>query len=270
MSGTKFLIAKYVPVVRRMEPRNIGVVAWDGTAAISRFIGSKQAADDARAPTFIRTAKKRESYCEWVAYWRLVIGQESINTGRGFVSKSADGYLEALKAKSRDNFMLVDGGEILSNEESASLSDICEYLFAELVTDSEDGLLAPPLSLKVRSDLAVKTALADRDVKRNASFSCDVKAVPHTFQWNYGVYDGDRPLALFQRADVSSASSCNSAAFMLENAVSKSISAAALVTSAPEGSRESSNIKMLNAYGPVVFVDDPQAAVPRIRQLAGV
>lgn len=45
MNTPRYLIAKYIPDLRRMEPRNIGVIVWSPQGVAARFAAEKADTD---------------------------------------------------------------------------------------------------------------------------------------------------------------------------------------------------------------------------------
>ena len=65
----QYLVAKYVPDIRRMEPRNIGVFVWMPGAISARFLQP-----DAVVP-FVN---EPETYNRWVRFWNEKIAQDEL------------------------------------------------------------------------------------------------------------------------------------------------------------------------------------------------
>ena len=61
--SARFLLAKHVPDLRRMEPRNIGVIVWAHGHVRARFAGDPGSSKP-------KDAGPNSSYQEWVTYWR--------------------------------------------------------------------------------------------------------------------------------------------------------------------------------------------------------
>ncbi len=67
-SAPRFLIAKYAPDLRLMEPRNIGIILWSSGVVAARFIGESDAGP-VTPPTFI-ARKNKQVYVQWLRHWR--------------------------------------------------------------------------------------------------------------------------------------------------------------------------------------------------------
>lgn len=130
--SARFLVAKYVPDVKRMEPRNIGVIAWCDGCAEARFLGEDE------APPRRLGIRDTRVYRKWLSSWRKQIARPFVEVGHGqIVDKSTPEFLDALREWSRDSFLLVEGGEIIEAVDRTSLPALTEYLFRELVAEDE-------------------------------------------------------------------------------------------------------------------------------------
>ena len=130
-----FLVAKYVPDVRRIEPRNIGVILWSNRHVAARFIGENrsQGHSDVKTPSFVSKINK-PVYLDWVHYWRVLLNESKIDTNDGTsVSVDSPHYLEAIKARSRGNFQLYSGGILFDQISSEDIQDAVDELFEQLV-----------------------------------------------------------------------------------------------------------------------------------------
>src|SRR4051812_28985393 len=107
MTTLRFLLAKYAPDLRRMEPHNCGVVVWSPEGMAARFLG-EQADGKIRPPGFVES-DGRHGYREWVHYWKEMLSRPEIKTAKGVaVPKSSPEFLDVLRSKSKLHFMLVD------------------------------------------------------------------------------------------------------------------------------------------------------------------
>src|SRR5690348_1103045 len=105
----KYLLAKYIPDLHRMEPRNIGVIVWSAAGVEGRFLAEnpdKPGEVDGRSvPAFITSLS---AYKQWIKYWKTSLEGEAYNPADGSqpIAVSAPEFLEALKASSKGNFVL--------------------------------------------------------------------------------------------------------------------------------------------------------------------
>ncbi len=157
---TRYLIVKYVDDVSRNEPRNIGVVVFDGTNAVARFDGEgNDGLPDLRRVRYRITGS--HAYREWVKYWRTTLD----NPGK--IERSLDGLpsgdprvIESLVSSSGQEFYLEDGGSILLDTEGTSLEAMATDLFTRLVHEPDPPA---PASLRDKSEKALASAGAPLD-----------------------------------------------------------------------------------------------------------
>lgn len=128
MSGAaRYLVAKYISDLQRMEPRNVGVVLWSSGRVFAKFIAEKAddpgKVDGRTVPGFVGSTT---AYKQWVEFWRTELGKGS---QRDF----SETRLDHLKEASRGNFMLAEGGLILDDIQPTSLAELTDDLFQRLV-----------------------------------------------------------------------------------------------------------------------------------------
>ncbi len=219
--STRFLLAKFVPDLRRMEPRNIGVVVWSEEAVVCRFAGESE--DGVRPPANLHVSPN--AYRQWVDYWRLWIMRDKIKGDDGVeVKRSEARFLDVLKQKSREQFMLIDGGLLMKNVGSNDLPELLNELFEELV-----GTGKPPTKLDAHAESAqrlhnaakkaMKEAALDRRPDFHSSFDwfCPVgktKTKQH-FHFDWALH-GRRPKMLMSRLLLWNQSDVESLAFKFE------------------------------------------------------
>lgn len=140
--GTKYLLAKYIPDLRRHEPRNIGIIVWSREGLEARFLGEKDEQTDAidgrSVPPFVTSLN---AYKQWVHYWRTEIEKSEIKPASGGepVAKDLPEFTEVLKTANRGNFVLEDGGLLLDKINVEELPRVVNELFNTLVeTGSQD------------------------------------------------------------------------------------------------------------------------------------
>lgn len=232
-NSPRFLVAKYIPDLSRMEPHNIGIILWSQGHTVSRFIGDDSVNNGTlRSPRFVRR-KNHPVYNEWVVYWRRLLNSEALPAGRGNtkVPRSSSEFLDALKAKSKENFVLVPGGFIPVTIPPSELPRIADELFAELVADgiADDSKTESRLLKESTRRFVRKSGLKDNPqyqeryplqytwhgVTRNVEFTCGIggggtEALPSPFI----------PSALFQTARLLDMKDVNNALFLLEGVTS--------------------------------------------------
>ena len=136
IAGTKYLLAKYIPDLRRQEPRNIGIIVWSPEGLEARFLGEKneemETIDGRSVPPFVTSLN---AYKQWVHYWRAEIEKPEIKpvSGGDSVSKDLPEFTEVLKTANRGNFVLEDGGLLLDKVNVEELPRVANELFNTLV-----------------------------------------------------------------------------------------------------------------------------------------
>src|SRR5262249_40338444 len=118
----RFLIAKYAADLRRMEPRNFGVIVWSPHGVSAKFIG-EQTDGKVRAAASIVRPDDRRAYKQWIAYWRAMIVKDAIMTRHGLVHRSSPEFPDVLRSKAKPQFLLVDGGTLLDEVAGADLTE---------------------------------------------------------------------------------------------------------------------------------------------------
>ena len=128
---TEWLIAKYMPDLRRREPQNIGVVLFAGGSALARFVAEDPASLDIDG----RIARPRfgswENYCDWVHFWR---------------SSLAGGPEKLLARRAGENYFLERGGQLLAGADRDP-RQLLDELYSMLV--DEIDVEAPALPTEI-------------------------------------------------------------------------------------------------------------------------
>src|SRR5579872_826727 len=94
---SRYLIARYIKDLARMEPRNIGVILFPSDGhVLARFLGEKKGDLDLRV---VRSqVTHTQTYRQWIDYWRYTMHKSSIK-------EVADKIL----ASSRGNYQVTEG-----------------------------------------------------------------------------------------------------------------------------------------------------------------
>jgi hypothetical protein len=125
----RYLVAKYISDLQRMEPRNIGVIVWSNNAVSARFAAEKPdrpgEIDGRSVPPFVTSMA---AYKQWIDFWREVLAAKPLGSGR-----TLRNWSETLKRTSKGNFWLADGGVILQDVRSEDIGDVTNDLFQQLV-----------------------------------------------------------------------------------------------------------------------------------------
>lgn len=223
VSNTRFLVAKYIRDMHRLEPRNIGVVVWIDGILSARFLG-----EDTSSPGTVRAPRSlkvhdQEAYSEWIRHWReqMSLPALSINANGEQVSRESPKFVDALKNKSKLHFILVDAGFLRGKTDPKDIGDVVSDLFESLVadkkaeasdaTEEESHILTATIAHAIKDSGIAK--IKGYSTKLPLTFPVDSHSLAFTF--DSGIYT-DRPIALFQHANLTRPSSVNSAAFMFD------------------------------------------------------
>ncbi len=138
MSKARFLVAKYAPDVRRMEPRNVGVIVWVEGEVAARFAGEKVNGHITATPPSALHVRSPSAYQEWVRYWRGLLDRPELDDRTGTIFKREDQrFLDALRSKSKTQYILVDGGFFLHDVKAEEIGGVVDELYEELVARPE-------------------------------------------------------------------------------------------------------------------------------------
>ena len=264
----RYVLAKYVADLSRMEPRNIGVFLWANGEIAARFLPAGDA-------DFIGD---KETYEWWLSKWNGVIIDEVIVPVRGTpIAKTDPKCLNALLTQQEDNYLLVDAGELLEPIGKRELSDAVSFLYGDLValspTERPESKRRTSEGLNANcQQVFASTGIASRpDYRENHPVECPVYTVKKHLKFNHFLGNG-KPDALFQQANVRSQQSVNSTALMLhavtETATVPKHRCAALARKADINSDAAEEgVALLQAVCRLIFVDSRDAG-EEIREVA--
>jgi hypothetical protein len=160
IDSPRYLVAKYISDLQRMEPKNIGIIVWVPGGASARFLAEKPGSpgeiDGRSIPPFVTSMA---AYKQWVDFWRNEL------VGKAVPRQRSHAWLEELKQTSHGNFCLVDGGFILDDVDSDHLPQLTNDLFYRLVESGFSDEPRDPVLDRVTDDLIKKLRLAE-----NAAF----------------------------------------------------------------------------------------------------
>ena len=128
----RYLLARYVDDLLRNEPKNVGIVVFDGEVAAARFLGEVEPGRiDLR---HVKWMDGRSSYGQWVDYWRTTLDDPGVLSDelRGEPGGS-DHVIERLISTSSADFRLELGGEVLVDADDLGVRDSVDKLFERLV-----------------------------------------------------------------------------------------------------------------------------------------
>lgn len=226
MAPPQYLIAKYIPDLSRMEPRNVGIILWADGRIQARFIGeaSGRPLKDC-APSFIN-AKSRDVYAQWVRHFRRALAKDCISPrGSDPVPKSSPEFLDALRSKSRGNYLLVSAGVLLDRVSAEDMDDTVDFLFEKLVGDQHQDPKDQEHRILRRSwKKVVSTAGLRRrsDFKERYNLRCSIEGVSRDLKFDNAIANG-KPTAVFQHALLHRDESVNNAYVMLASVTRQQI-----------------------------------------------
>ncbi len=208
MMGPRYFLAKYVPDLTRMEPRNVGVLVWTPEAVDARFLAEKPdrpgEVDGRSIPSFVTNAG---AYKQWVAYWRKELDRWEIEPTRGgfAVPRSSPDFLDALAKKGRGNFLLTSAGYLLDPVGPDELPDLTAHLYGQLVaTTTPEEPKDYDLDETCMRLIGQANLAADVHLKNTYPVECRLpRGGIGTFEFSYA-YGNGQPLALYQRLKLSS------------------------------------------------------------------
>jgi hypothetical protein len=203
--GTKYLLAKYIPDLRRYEPRNIGIIVWSPEGLDARFLGEKDeptgSINGRSVPPFVTSLN---AYKQWVYYWRAEIEKSKIKpiSGGESVARDLPEFTEVLKTANRGNFVLEDGGLLLDRITSEQLPQLTDELFTALVeTHGQDEPRDLTLD-DVCDELLKVTKLASNPYFHNGfQVTCPVADTEEVFTFSHAYKSGSLG-RLYQRVQL--------------------------------------------------------------------
>ncbi len=209
----RFLLAKYVRDLDRMEPRNIGVFLWARGNLSAKFLEAGAASE------FVT---EMDVYSRWVKYWTKAITAGEIQPRRGDPVPTSDpASLDALLATQKGNYILTDAGELMESIRKKDSSKAVDFLFRELVAtttknaakDDRHGFADRCVALLRKAGLAGR-----EDFKEHYPVEVAVYGVPQSLHFSYGL-GASHPDALMQRVQLTNEQSITSSATKLHSLI---------------------------------------------------
>jgi hypothetical protein len=267
MKTPRYLIAKYIPDLGRMEPRNIGVVVWSPDGVEARFLAEKAdrpgEVDGRSIPAFVTST---HAYKQWVLFWRGELTRPEIEPlrGRGRVARGRPEYLDVLQGTGRGNFVLAEGGFLLDLVPGADLSRLADHLFASLVDTAGPEEPRDPSLDELCDRIIEETRLSeDANFRTRYEVSCPVAdAAVERYEFSHAYQNGSLQ-RLYQRVPLSRRrtvlrKTVHDAAWMFEKVVTAGIihrnQGAVLVNAPPEQRAEPEVERSLKVIGSVTRV----------------
>lgn len=147
----EWLVARYMPDLRRREPKNVGVMLKMGDLILSRFLGERSEGriDGRRVNAFVNSV---DNYKAWVSYWQSVAGGGSKN------------LLALADKRGDDSYFLEYGGERMFGSEHTDPNDMLDYLYSVLVEEmpEPDTLNVKQLSEHVLTSAGIRDRVTEK------------------------------------------------------------------------------------------------------------
>lgn len=265
----RFLVAKYAPNLRRMEPKNIGVILWHRGLVVSRFVDRERA-------DFVNDL---ETFDRWVSYWDEQLAKDTLSISRvDPISRDDDQYLDVFKRTQKGNYLLCEGGFLLEDVED--LEDAADFLFEQLVF--KETVVEPDHTYE-RLAASSRRVLEEVGVwkspafcKHTAGYPCRVHKVWKILKFHHALVNGD-PRAVFHRVIVDKDSSWQTAVFRFEGLLNSGKvdkdHCAALVSVCPtelENKDIKENLEVLKDVATVINVEDHNNALKVLANVSNV
>lgn len=223
MNQQRYLVARFVPDLRRNEPRNIGVMLWTRTRVASKFLPTERAeAFGVDAPMYSR----------WVNFWTSTCDAGNLDLGRDGVvlAKKTSDFMDALLDTQRANFQLVSRGFVKESIPKADVDLVVGRLFSDLVDlPAEEHAVRkskPHVTALCKEAFGEAGLLDDPKFVHNVQshIPCKVgKSAFRKFPVNYRLGAEESPTALFHRVNLTEESSVDSVSYMFEKIVAANI-----------------------------------------------
>jgi hypothetical protein len=283
MKTPRYLIAKYIPDLGRMEPRNVGVILWSPDGVEARFLAEKAdrpgEVDGRSVPSFVTST---HAYKQWVSFWRGELDRSEIMPlrGRDRVSRSSPQFLDALQGTSRGNFVLVEGGFLLDPVPGEELDRLADRLFASLVDTAGPEEPRDPSLDELCERLIEEVRLSeDAHFRTRHEVACPVApGTEERYEFSYAYQNGSLQ-RLYQRVPLSRKKtplrkSVHDAAWMFEKVIRAGIiqpeQGAVLVNATPELKAEAEierSLKVIESVTRVLNLHDYERAKAEFQAL---
>ncbi|MBN1458584.1 MAG: hypothetical protein JXA57_03550 [Armatimonadetes bacterium] len=282
MNTPKYLLAKYISDLRRVEPRNIGVIVWSPQGVGARFTAEKQdrpgEVDGRSIPSWVTSSL---AYKQWVQYWQQEINKDPIQrrADGALVPRRSPEFTEVLAASGKGNFVLVDGGFLLDPIEADGLQEVVDHLFGLLVEDSGPEEPRDATLDDLMDGLIQETVRDDPHFKSQYRVDCSIaENVMESFEFSH-CYGNGAPLRLYQRVPFSRKrllrrKTVDSTAWMFEKVIKEGIinreQGGVIVNAPPELRADPEIERSISVLGSVTRVLDLQERETVVRELASL
>lgn len=275
LMSTSYVIAKFVDDLGRNEPRNVGVIAYDGEGAHARFDG-----EDDEGKMNLTTVRYRipatRTYKAWVNYWRHALSDpERIDAALRDEASGSQHVLERLVETASEDFYLERGGTVLLDLDELPLEDATRYLFERLVREPEPPA---PKSLRQRSEDALKLAGAPMEdagrFKRDVAITLDVDGTSIPSEVSFAVQNGQwhylQEVSFDPGKPRFSRKEANNAAFTLEHGPWSKHEGLVLYDQSDVAMGQYRLVEMLMQFGTVINVSNAEHAAERLHHALGL
>lgn len=185
-------VIKYLPDIRRREPRNVGLVLATPDGWLTKFVG--EAEDGEIKGNRIKGNLDLEIYKTWVEYYRRKASQQRWDD------------VERLQRRRRENYFAETGG-VIYDPEGKSWAGLLSTMFTELIQDHAEKTSLNKkeyLLEQARTALSIANIQVDEKVEVSARFGDRLSTVPFEFRQAGGSYslmdavniNGQNPAAL--------------------------------------------------------------------------
>jgi len=268
MNRPRFLVAKYIPDLKKIEPRNVGVIVWfDGTVR-GRFLGDEDG--HLKAPKLFANSPFHDAYKTQLESWRLQFDKPTlpVKKGRAPVKRSTPAFLDALMLFGGTHFMLADGGVVADGCNAEEVDALSEYLYDELVAHnwSEPKAKSP---LKSLCDQTFKTLKDRKDskFKEHYKLTLPIGGEQEELIFSYA-YAENYPVVLMQQVASNQPDNAFNAAMKFrcvssDRGLITKDRCAALVS----GEEGYEHRGLLREYSTIVNMSNPQEADQRLRAM---
>ncbi|MDZ4687860.1 MAG: hypothetical protein SH850_22535 [Planctomycetaceae bacterium] len=274
MTTPRFLIAKYAPDLRRMEPRNFGVLVWNEGIIKSKFVQD-------RANGLRRLhLNDPDAYRQWLTFWDMQCQRPTIKRDDGtLATRESPEFVDALMSTASGHFMLSEGGRMMDRVPKEETGDLLNELYSTLVFDS-DGADEPveyseaELLSRAMPKILKRSGITERPGYRDGyDWICPVGDTMQPFHFDHGIHT-DAPKAVIQKVHLLRQATVHHAAFMFE-AMQRTYLAhdqcASLVYATPSDLKNDdarAAYRLLKSLGRVVNVADEGASTESLKTFA--
>ncbi len=266
--SARYILAKYIPNLSRMESKNIGIFVWLDGAVRSMFLEPRDA-------DFIQD---KSTYKRWVAYWKRLTSSKDLKIpGRSEVPIHEPSYLDELIYTKEGNYILVKGGFVNEKVNESDLDDLTNFLFSELVANFKEIKPAYALrqapSFKDRCNSVIKMSRLNGEYRERFKVKCELYGHPMHFKFDYGTGNG-KPWNLFQRVSLRNEPSVSDATLKMQAIIGARIlpkNRCAVLLESPDDSAKDDvreNYELVSDLFTVIDIRDEEKAIFEINRVA--